>query len=553
MYLEIRKEMNGKILPGMYLHNNNYENLRRSFMRAFLQRICIVVLLFTIFSIPVFAVSHVYNFSRLSGGTVGDLDYLTSLGGGDLQPATGSQALGYVGGVFYAYTYDAECTTPTSLPTNILSVNASGCWVGGAVGPLNLTNPLVAGSLTTSDLCVKNAATNTIDCNVSPTYYQTALTNPVTGTGTQYFMPYWTGAGTLGVLASIGNAGYVLTSNGAGYPPSWQAATGEGGGNMTYPPAGVPISTGASWDSSLGGTGFLKFSGTTPSFDNSTYLTSLSGAVLVDQTSAQTIGTTGNRLAKIWVTDVTVTNTITGNTATATKATNLIGGNGTTLLGGIPYQSGTDTTTLLAPNTTTTKKFLTQTGDGTNGAIPLWGGIASGDLPGTIAANTSGTASNVSGAPALPNGTTATTQTQADNSTKLSTTAYVDAAVAAITATSGCFTSYYTGLANGSYCGRTCWTKQNGIVTLLLPDCYGTSNATTFTVSSLPAAIRPASPKYFQVWLTNNFVAAWGVVIISGDLITFGKVYPTAGGFTASGLKTNQPGQVVVYDLLYNS
>jgi hypothetical protein len=47
------------------------------------------------------------------------------------------------------------------------------------------------------------------------------------------------------------------------------------------------------------------------------------------------------------------------------------------------------------------------------------------DFP-TLNQNTSGTAANLSGTPALPNGTTATTQTAADNSTKLATTAYVD-------------------------------------------------------------------------------------------------------------------------------
>jgi hypothetical protein len=42
--------------------------------------------------------------------------------------------------------------------------------------------------------------------------------------------------------------------------------------------------------------------------------------------------------------------------------------------------------------------------------------------------STTGTASNVSGTPALPNGTTATTQAPGDNSAKLATTAYVGAA-----------------------------------------------------------------------------------------------------------------------------
>ena len=44
----------------------------------------------------------------------------------------------------------------------------------------------------------------------------------------------------------------------------------------------------------------------------------------------------------------------------------------------------------------------------------------------TLNQNTTGTAANLSGTPALPNGTTATTQSASDNSTKLATTAYVD-------------------------------------------------------------------------------------------------------------------------------
>ncbi|MGC2424131.1 MAG: carbohydrate binding domain-containing protein [Nitrospirota bacterium] len=45
----------------------------------------------------------------------------------------------------------------------------------------------------------------------------------------------------------------------------------------------------------------------------------------------------------------------------------------------------------------------------------------------TLNQNTTGTAAGLSGTPALPNGTTATTQTSGDNSTKLATTAYCDA------------------------------------------------------------------------------------------------------------------------------
>ncbi|MEI7750130.1 MAG: hypothetical protein WCJ25_03945 [Candidatus Moraniibacteriota bacterium] len=56
---------------------------------------------------------------------------------------------------------------------------------------------------------------------------------------------------------------------------------------------------------------------------NAGYLTTLSGAVLTDQTIPQTVGTTGARLAKLWTTNLDVSNAITGsvtgNAGTATK------------------------------------------------------------------------------------------------------------------------------------------------------------------------------------------------------------------------------------------
>ncbi len=74
---------------------------------------------------------------------------------------------------------------------------------------------------------------------------------------------------------------------------------------------------------------------------------------------------------------------------TATKATNLVGGNATTLLGAVGYQSNTDTTTLLAPNITATKQFLSQTGTGTNGAAPAWSTVSKSDVGLAAVENTS--------------------------------------------------------------------------------------------------------------------------------------------------------------------
>lgn len=59
------------------------------------------------------------------------------------------------------------------------------------------------------------------------------------------------------------------------------------------------------------------------------------------------------------------------------------GGSGlnTSTLGDLRYGSGTNTIAALAGNTTTTNKFLTQTGTGTVSAAPAWNTIASGDVP----------------------------------------------------------------------------------------------------------------------------------------------------------------------------
>ena len=94
--------------------------------------------------------------------------------------------------------------------------------------------------------------------------------------------------------------------------------------------------------------------------------------------------------------------------------------------GGTFFNPVPNTTTVnghsLSANVTVSASDLT-TGTLPHAQLPT---LLSGDIPNN-AANTTGTAANLSGTPALPNGTTATTQSAGDNSTKLATTAYVDA------------------------------------------------------------------------------------------------------------------------------
>lgn len=66
------------------------------------------------------------------------------------------------------------------------------------------------------------------------------------------------------------------------------------------------------------------------------YLTSLSGAVLTDQTSGQTIGATGARLTKLWATDITCTNSIAANiTGNAGGSSASCTGNAATVTNGV--------------------------------------------------------------------------------------------------------------------------------------------------------------------------------------------------------------------------
>jgi hypothetical protein len=114
--------------------------------------------------------------------------------------------------------------------------------------------------------------------------------------------------------------------------------------------------------------------------------------------------------------------------------------------------------------------------------------------------NTSGTAANLSGTPALPNGTTATTQAALSNDTKLATDAYVDAAVAAGPTT-------FESAGNGSFLtpwGEDTWPGEGSFST----SATGLT-ATVFMVKvTTPITLRKSS-LYVQTGQTSaNYYAA---------------------------------------------
>jgi hypothetical protein len=93
-------------------------------------------------------------------------------------------------------------------------------------------------------------------------------------------------------------------------------------------------------------------------------------------------------------TSITTLGTIATGTWNATTISVAKGGTGFAAgytLGQIIYASASSTLARLSGNTTTTKKFLTQTGDGTNSAAPAWGTIAAADVPGSALTKTDDT------------------------------------------------------------------------------------------------------------------------------------------------------------------
>lgn len=72
-----------------------------------------------------------------------------------------------------------------------------------------------------------------------------------------------------------------------------------------------------------------------------------------------------------------------------------------TTLGDTLYGGASGVESRLGGNTTTSKKFLTQTGDGSNSAAPAWAILVSGDIPNN-AANTSGNAATATALASIP-------------------------------------------------------------------------------------------------------------------------------------------------------
>jgi hypothetical protein len=190
----------------------------------------------------------------------------------------------------------------------------------------------------------------------------------------------------------------------------------------------------------------------------------------------------------------------------------------------------------------------------------------------TINGNISGTASNLSGTPALPNGTTATTQSQADGSTKLATTAYVDTGLSGKQATgsyltavtadsplsgSGTSGSHLVISTAGTWAGNaatatsaTSATTAGTVTTAAQPNITSTGTLTSLLVSG-NVGIGSSNPgQALDVVGTVRILGASAGMFV-GTPLSLASYPSTWGSFVGTSGSQNY-GQVIVQDLNSN-
>jgi hypothetical protein len=264
-------------------------------------------------------------------------------------------------------------------------------------------------------------------------------------------------------------------------------------------------------------------------------LTSSGGSCMPSGTMTYPSAGIANSTGSAWGTSLTApAGTIVGTTDTQTLINKTLDGVTPTTMGYVDPTSSIQTQLngKQAEFTSQTANYFFAAPNGSSGT-PLFRAIVAADIP-TLNQNTTGTASNLSGTPALPNGTTATTQTAGDNSTKLATTTYVATAVtngaytlpAATSSTLGGVKPDGTTIANssGAISCTTATTSQVGCAKLGATggsDVYGAAAGVTPATLGVPVLIAAGT-----VTLATGSIASGAQALPSTTTVT--TTYGTA-------------------------
>ena len=269
---------------------------------------------------------------------------------------------------------------------------------------------------------------------------------------------------------------------------------------------------------------------------------------VVGTASRITVNTDSIDIASDYVgqTSITTLGTVTTGTWNATTIATTRGGTGLTsyVLGDILYASAANTLAALAGNTTTSKRFLTQTGTGSVSAAPAWGAITAADvtsgaaltktddtnvtltLGGTPASallaavsltlGWTGTLSAARGGTGVNAGTAANGQLLIGNGSGFTLATLTQGTGMTITNAAGTIT-----IANAGVTSITGTTNQvnasasTGAVTLSLPQNIHTGATPTFAGLTLTAGTVTVSTPY------RNSTQTWnaGAVTFTGELV----------------------------------
>ena len=114
--------------------------------------------------------------------------------------------------------------------------------------------------------------------------------------------------------------------------------------------------------------------------------------------------------------------------------------------------------------------------------------------------------------------------------------------------TQGTFTGTLTGYATPPT-GELVWTKLGRRVSLYAPETItGTSNATSLTLTGVPASIMPATAKHGTTIVVDNNQAVNAMFNALGTTITFYMGVPyVASGFTNPGVKGLYAGAMLTW------
>jgi hypothetical protein len=277
-----------------------------------------------------------------------------------------------VSGITNAHLSGTAGITNANLANSAVTIGSTSVSLGATVttfaGLVSVTSTTFVGALTGNASTATTAGTVTTAAQPAITSVGTltglTVTNPISGSVT----------GTAGSISGYNNPTTAASANTIVYRDAsayiWAAYFN---GTGTFPLTG-----------SAAASGMGTFTGTN-GIDN--YGRGYTAAAAATLLSGQTMNISGSSTS------------CSGNSATASVSTHLAGGNNTTLLGAVHYQADSNVTSQVTPNTTTTKKFLRQTGTGTNGAHPAWDTIAAADVP--VA-----TATTPGAVPTPPNNTT---------------------------------------------------------------------------------------------------------------------------------------------------